>query len=550
MATTTIITDDNIRTYVKQFTENQLNRLPADLRSIPIGQWDVSRVTNMFYLFKECNTFNEPLDNWDVSNVTDMSNMFENCHEFNQPLNNWNVSNVTEMTGMFYKCLEFNQPLNNWNVSNVTDMIQMFSGSTTFNQPLNNWNVSNVTNMNNMFNQCTAFNQPLNNWNVSNVTDMNNMFYECTAFNQPLNNWNVSSVNEMTRMFYGCDTFNQSLNEWNISMSDEDRVEDIFKNCGIEEQNIRRIPLFLDEFQRIHEEDSDDDDDDDGDGDDGMITPRQAVPSPQQPSTRQPVQQSQQSQGELTLDQLRQHSKQPLKEIQALQLQAYDEDVRIAKNDTAYDLEIAEEVTLREETTFIKAYLSDTDNLLFKQDNKFYLVKKSWLKDQMNLTSKQNGIVFICKKEGLALDISTDLLKSTTPYLRMKTVGLYGFALASQIKSIISNTNMNQVYVLTNTKEDAPTVVSWENYYYKTGSSLVSGSHCQKDQGGSVYDIKVGNLNYEDEDSFFGSGGGTRRRMKGNKRKTTKRHKKIKTYKKRKTIHKKVKRNKRKTHKK
>ena len=38
--------------------------------------------------------FNQPLGNWDVSNVTDMSGMFNDANLFNQPLSNWNVSNV------------------------------------------------------------------------------------------------------------------------------------------------------------------------------------------------------------------------------------------------------------------------------------------------------------------------------------------------------------------------------------------------------------------------------------------------------------------------
>ena len=37
------------------------------------------------------------INNWDVSNVTDMYRMFEEATSFNQPLNKWNVSKVTNM---------------------------------------------------------------------------------------------------------------------------------------------------------------------------------------------------------------------------------------------------------------------------------------------------------------------------------------------------------------------------------------------------------------------------------------------------------------------
>ena len=56
---------------------------------------------------------------------------------FNQPLNNWDVSNVTNMWYMFLNATSFNQPLNKWNVSNdVTYMRRMFDGADSFNQPL------------------------------------------------------------------------------------------------------------------------------------------------------------------------------------------------------------------------------------------------------------------------------------------------------------------------------------------------------------------------------------------------------------------------------
>ena len=62
------------------------------------------------------------ISNWDTSRVTNMRWMFKNAESFDQPLNNWDVSNVTNMFGMlamFRRATSFNQPLNNWNVSNV-----------------------------------------------------------------------------------------------------------------------------------------------------------------------------------------------------------------------------------------------------------------------------------------------------------------------------------------------------------------------------------------------------------------------------------------------
>ena len=47
------------------------------------------------------------------------------------------MSNVTNMWYMFLNATSFNQPLNKWNVSNdVTYMRRMFDGADSFNQPL------------------------------------------------------------------------------------------------------------------------------------------------------------------------------------------------------------------------------------------------------------------------------------------------------------------------------------------------------------------------------------------------------------------------------
>jgi len=186
------ITDDNIHTLVREYINNR-NRLPIWLRGIPIGNWDVSRVTNMGGLFEDCANFNEPLDNWNVSRVRDMDSMFNRCEIFNQPLENWNVSNVTNMSSMFSGCTNFNQPLNNWNVSSVRNMVYMFSDCVNFNQPLDNWNVSQVIEMRYMFENCRSFNQDLSNWNISRVRSMVHIFRGCTSLTiNP--NWQINQM--------------------------------------------------------------------------------------------------------------------------------------------------------------------------------------------------------------------------------------------------------------------------------------------------------------------------------------------------------------------
>ena len=182
----------------------------------PLSLWNTIGVTTMVGTFKNCYVYNEPLDGWNTASVTSMKDMFSGCVSFNQNINNWDVSQVTDMAGMFAACRRFNQPLNLWNVSQVTDMNLMFFRTSDFNQSLNNWNVSNVTNMSRML-QESAFNLPLNLWNVSKVTNMGQLFADTPNFNQPINNWNVSGVTNMASMFDAARAFNQSLSSWDVS---------------------------------------------------------------------------------------------------------------------------------------------------------------------------------------------------------------------------------------------------------------------------------------------------------------------------------------------
>ena len=215
-----------------------------------IGSWCTSKITNMYGLFYDASSFNDPLDGWDLSSVTNTSAMFFRAYKFNHPLNGWIINNVTDMSFMFFSAIQFNQPLNGWNTGNVVSMKSTFNGALQFNQPINGWNVSSVVdmglmfadsefiydtashlfnqelnawnvasviNMNFMFAGVNHFNQPLNAWNVSQVTDMVGMFSRAPNFNQPIDQWTVDNVTDLSYMFQKASKFNQNLNGWNIS---------------------------------------------------------------------------------------------------------------------------------------------------------------------------------------------------------------------------------------------------------------------------------------------------------------------------------------------
>ena len=179
-----------------------------------------TRVTDMSELFLCYEGFNQPIGNWDVSNVTDMSFMFyaecQTNHQFNQPLNYWDVGNVTDMSYMFLGA-NFNQPIGNWDTSSVTDMRYMLA-SIVFNQDISSWDVSGVTNMSGMFYDAQSYNQSILGWNTSNVTDMSYMFNRAFSFNQDTNNINTGNVTN-------CNYFCLDAISWTLPKPN-------FSNCG------------------------------------------------------------------------------------------------------------------------------------------------------------------------------------------------------------------------------------------------------------------------------------------------------------------------------
>ena len=75
-----------------------------------------------------------PITNWNVSKVTDMSYMFSSCKIDNlNPISSWNVSNVTNMNAMFGNCTSLTNAsgINNWNIAKVTNFNNIFSGCST-----------------------------------------------------------------------------------------------------------------------------------------------------------------------------------------------------------------------------------------------------------------------------------------------------------------------------------------------------------------------------------------------------------------------------------
>ena len=55
-----------------------------------------------------------------------MQSIFRRASAFNQPIGNWEVSSVTNFKHMFNEATSFNQDISDWNVSAGTDFFNAF----------------------------------------------------------------------------------------------------------------------------------------------------------------------------------------------------------------------------------------------------------------------------------------------------------------------------------------------------------------------------------------------------------------------------------------
>ena len=177
--------------------------------------------------------------------VGNMSNLFNKNLEGLQweqlNLGEWNVSKVTNMSNMFNGQTKFTgSGLEHWNTSGVTSMWGMFLGATTFNGKIGSWDVSQVDGMGAMFQNATYFQGTgIGRWNTSAVTKMWGMFYGATAFNEDIGRWDVSKVTTMQNMFRGAADFNQDISNWNVY--ELTHTLDMFQGSGMDDANIKKL---------------------------------------------------------------------------------------------------------------------------------------------------------------------------------------------------------------------------------------------------------------------------------------------------------------------
>jgi hypothetical protein len=108
--------------------------------------WDVSGVSNFSNMFHSSSIDSDnDLSRWNMSAAKDISLMFVNF--YNGDIGNWDVSSVTDMNFIFAGNSSFNQDLDSWDVSACKIFSNAFNGANAMRQGFPSWDLSAATDL-------------------------------------------------------------------------------------------------------------------------------------------------------------------------------------------------------------------------------------------------------------------------------------------------------------------------------------------------------------------------------------------------------------------
>ena len=226
----------NSSNYDVYFLSNDKVFLPADsnglfrnmkqLLSITPGNMDVSRVTTMRNMLRDCQKLTT-LDttSWNTGMVNDMGFMFQNCYALKEikGVENWDTADVTFMKYTFYNCTDLgSMDLSGWETGKVTNLEMTFAFCKAMKElDVSGWDVSNVTTMTGTFGQCFALEKvDTTGWKPVNVTSTRNMFFNCYQLKEVAGSgdWVMPNNTSLYSMFQSCKSLAYvDVTDWDLS---------------------------------------------------------------------------------------------------------------------------------------------------------------------------------------------------------------------------------------------------------------------------------------------------------------------------------------------
>ena len=241
------------------------------LCELTMPHWDVSRVTDMSFLFQGKTQFNVNIGQWEMSQVTTAAGMFQGASSFYRDISGWTFADNADTTGMFSGADTWLSRISRDDTVNTKDGPP---GAWVFNPCLENERVENGlcapcthggTNaagddpaagdtgcafpdraaLKTAVDNCLAVDPTgvaccshgadcgaagtaeMPDWDVSLVTDMSELFKDKADFNVDISAWDTSQVTNMRQMFRLASTFNQDIGSWSTS-----KVTDMRKMFG------------------------------------------------------------------------------------------------------------------------------------------------------------------------------------------------------------------------------------------------------------------------------------------------------------------------------
>ena len=189
---------------------------------IDFSKINVSKVTDISYMFFRSNFSSIDLSSWDTKRLKYVDGLFSGAIKpKNIDLSSWDVRSLLRTNKMFASAGIEHINLSGWNSNQLTDTSEMFLDTYAL-QTLNldGFNTSNVTNMSGMFATSVVPNLNLSSFDTSKVTNMNSMFRGMRHLNTlNVSNFNTSSVTDFGQMFRGIVVADRTLNVLNFDTS-------------------------------------------------------------------------------------------------------------------------------------------------------------------------------------------------------------------------------------------------------------------------------------------------------------------------------------------